>query len=54
MVLEDSTAVVHSVEANIGSLAGLRLIDSSLSGNDLTTIAQDRGVLMEGTTSLHL
>ena len=47
MVLEDSTAVVQSLEANIGSLAGLHLIDSSLSGNALTTIAQDRGVLME-------
>ena len=54
MVLEDSTAVVQSLEANIGSLAGLHLIDSSLSGNALTTIAQDRGVLMEGSTSLHL
>jgi len=54
MLLEDSTAVVQSVEANIGSLAGLHLIDSSLSGNDLTTIAQDRGVLMEGSASLHL
>ena len=54
MLLEDSTAVIQSVEANIGNLAGLHLIDSSFSGTDLTTVAQDRGVLMEGSTSLHL
>ena len=54
MFLEDSTAVVDSLEANIGSEAGLRILDSSYVGDDLTTIAQDLGVSMEGDSSLHL
>ena len=48
MFLEDSTAVVDSLEANIGSEAGLRILDSTYTGHDLTTIAQDLGVSMEG------
>lgn len=51
---EDSSAVIGQVEANIGYRAGVYLVDSSLTGNGLTTVAQDYGVLMEGETSLHL
>ena len=54
MMLEDSSVVALTAEANIGSLAGLHLIDSSYRGSSLTTIAQDEGVLMEGDTALHL
>ena len=54
MLLEDSLMEAQSVEANIGSLAGVHLIDSTYRGSDLTTIAQDEGVLMEGDASLHL
>ena len=54
MMIEDSTVVARTVEANIGSLAGVRLVDSTYRGTDLTTIAQDEGVLMEGETELHL
>lgn len=54
MMLEDTSVVVQTAEANIGSLAGLHLIDSTYRGSDLTTIAQDEGVLMEGDTTLHL
>lgn len=54
MMLEDSSVVASTAEANIGGLAGLHLIDSSYRGSDLTTIAQDEGVLMEGDTTLHL
>ena len=54
MFLEDSNAVVESLEANIGSEAGVRILDSTYTGHDLTTIAQDLGVSMEGDASLHL
>ena len=54
MMLEDSTVEVQSVEANIGTLAGLHLVDATLAGTSLTTIAQDEGVLMEGDSTLHL
>ena len=54
LMLEDSHVDAHTVEANIGNLAGLHLIDSDYRGSDLTTIAQERGVLMEGDTQLHL
>ena len=54
MFLEDSNAVVDSLEANIGSEAGVRILDSTYTGHDLTTIAQDLGVSMEGDASLHL
>ena len=48
MMLEDSTVEAQTVEANIGNLAG-HLVDASFTGTSLTTIAQDEGVLMEGT-----
>ena len=54
MMLEDSTVEAQSVEANIGTLAGLHLVDATLAGTSLTTIAQDEGVLMEGDSTLHL
>jgi hypothetical protein len=54
MLLEDSTVVVGSAETNIGSKAGIHLIDSDYSGQSLTTVAQDEGVLMEGEVQLHL
>ena len=54
MMLEDSTVEVQTVEINIGSLAGVHLVDASLTGTSLTTIAQDEGVLMEGNSRLHL
>ena len=54
MMLEDSSAVAQTVENNIGSLVGVHLIDSTYRGSDLTTIAQDEGVLMEGEADLHL
>ena len=54
MLLEDSTVAVETAEANIGSKVGVHLIDSSYSGQSLTTVAQDEGVLMEGAVSLHL
>ncbi len=52
--LEDSQAEVNSFEANIGSVSGLHLIDASYVGSSMVTVAQDEGVLMEGTTSLHV
>ena len=54
MLLEDSTASIGSMEANIGHDVGLHLKDSTYVGQDLTTLAQDEGVLMEGASSLHL
>ena len=54
MLLEDSTVVVDTAEANIGSKTGLHLIDSTYSGQSLTTVAQDEGVAMEGTVRLQL
>ena len=54
MLLEDSTASIGSMEANIGHDVGLHLKDSTYVGQDLTTLAQDGGVLMEGASSLHL
>lgn len=53
-MLEDSMADVATLEANIGSVAGVHLIESSYAGQSLTTVAQDEGVVMEGTSSLHL
>ena len=52
--LEDSTGEIDQMEANIGHHAGVHLIDSTLEGEGLITVAQDYGVLMEGQTSLHL
>ncbi|MBH35106.1 MAG: hypothetical protein CMB74_06650 [Euryarchaeota archaeon] len=54
MMVEDSTVEAQTTEANIGSLAGLHLVDASFTGTSLTTIAQDEGVLMEGDSTLHL
>ena len=54
VLLEDSELVGTTMEANIGSLAGVHLIDSALVATSLTTVAHDEGVLMEGDTSLHL
>ncbi len=54
LFLEDSNVVAPTVELNIGSLVGMHLIDSTFSGTDLTTVAQDQGVLMEGSASLHV
>ena len=53
MFLEDSTAVVDSLRPT-SERSGLRILDSSYVGDDLTTIAQDLGVSMEGDSSLHL
>ena len=53
-LLEDSAVMAQSVEANVGSLVGVHLIDASLVGSDLTTVVQEEGVLMEGTSTLHL
>ena len=54
VLLEDSSATTTSTEANIGKLLGLHLIDSTFRGDDLVTVAQDEGVLLEGASSLHL
>ena len=54
LLLEDTTAHIVTAEANIGAVVGLHLIDSMYSGDGLTTVAQDQGVLMEGAVSLHL
>ena len=54
VMLEDSTFEAQTVETNIGSLAGVHLVDASFTATSLTTIAQDEGVLMEGTSRLHL
>lgn len=54
MLLEDSTASMNTLEANIGHGVGLHLKDSHYVGFELTTLAQDEGVLMEGASSLHL
>ena len=54
MLLEDSSASIGSMEANIGHHVGLHLKDSTYVGQDLTTLAQDGGVLMEGASSLQL
>ena len=54
LLLEDSSAMASSTEANIGNLAGLHLIDSSFRGEALVTVAQDEGVLLEGASVLHL
>jgi len=51
---EDTDAVVANAELNIGSVAGLHLIDSSYVGTTLTTVAQSKGVLMEGPSSIQL
>ncbi len=54
LLLEDSALVGTTLEANIGNLAGVHLIDSTFFAASLTTVAQDEGVLMEGETSLHV
>jgi len=54
VMLEDSNVILGSLEANIGSHAGLHLVDSTYQGDTLTTVAQDEGVLMEGHSTLHL
>ena len=54
MLLEDTTAMMHTAESNIGHGVGLHLKDSDYAGSELSTLAQDEGVLMEGTSSLHL
>ncbi len=54
MHLEDSNIAARVVEANIGQNVGVHLKDSNYIGEDLTTLAQDKGALIEGSSTLQL
>ena len=51
---DDSSLRIETFEANIGSTAGMILVDSAYSGQSLTTVAQEQGVVMQGMSTLHL
>ena len=51
VLLENSGMVAYGIESNVGRTAGIHLIDSHLRGQDVVTVAQTEGVLMEGICS---
>ena len=54
ILMDRSDANVGAFNAHQGSTAGIHLINSDYTGEDITTLAQDNGVYMEGQSHLQL